>query len=86
MVGAFALTMLVETPLFVLGLKKDKRQAMAVCLGANLASYLILTLLSFQFTYFPDNGLRDHWRFGADGSKVNAEPVPVMEPLERPKP
>jgi len=58
MLGAFVITVLVEWPLLVAGLKQDKRRVFKACLGANALSYVLVSLLSFQFTYFPDNGVR----------------------------
>lgn len=87
MAAAFVLTVLVEWPLLVAGLKKDKRVVFKACLGANALSYVLVTLLSFQFTYFPDNGIRDLFRPSPEGASQAApsEPDMMLEPLERPQ-
>ena len=58
MLAAFVITMLVETPLFILGLKVGKRAAFKACLTANVVSYIVLIFLTFPLSYFPDNGVR----------------------------
>ncbi len=87
MLGAFVITVLVEWPLLTAGLKKDRRRVFKACLGANALSYVLITLLSFQFTYFPDNGVRNLFRPPPEGTSqaAPAEPEMVLEPLERPQ-